>query len=133
MLLEELGIEPEKRTKEWLAPAGSMGEIIWEEGYAKGYAEGFARGYAKGYAKGYAANYQKGFTEGFQKGCAKEMVANIRNLMASTGLSLNRAMDVLAVPTEDRERYAAAIEHAAEEPSGAKPKVQVQAQAQSQA
>ena len=117
MLLEELGIEPEKRTKEWLAPAGSMGEIIWEEGYAKGY----------------AANYQKGFTEGFQKGCAKEMVANIRNLMASTGLSLNRAMDVLAVPTEDRERYAAAIEHTAEEPSGAKPKVQVQAQAQSQA
>lgn len=49
------------------------------------------------------------FSEGVEKGEAKATLANIRSLMANLGLSLDRAMDALAIPAEDRERYAAEI------------------------
>ena len=42
-------------------------------------------------------------------------IESISNLMASTGWSIDRAMDVLAISVKDRERYRNAIESAAEQ------------------
>lgn len=93
VLAEEYGIEPGTELKEGVAFMGSFGEALFEEGVEKGIAEGEARG------------------------MAKMAIASIKGLMASMGLPLDRAMDVLAIPMEDRERYAAVIESATEDPA----------------
>ena len=54
----------------------------------------------------------------FADGVDRTMVANLRSLMANTGWTLDRAMDALSVPAEDRERYAEKIAPAGE-PEGA--------------
>ena len=43
---------------------------------------------------------------GIERGKAEGLLASIRNLMANTGWSLEKAMEILGVPETDRSKYA---------------------------
>lgn len=60
------------------------------------------RGIAKGIAKGRAEGIAKGKMEGRAEG----KVESIVNLMESMNIPMERAMDILKVPANDRQMYA---------------------------
>ena len=47
----------------------------------------------------------EGFSQGHESGVEEERIASIRNLMESTGWPAEKAMEVLKVPAEEREKY----------------------------
>ena len=47
-----------------------------------------------------------GIEKGIEQGKAEGLLASIRNLMANTGWSLEKAMEILGVPETDRSKYA---------------------------
>lgn len=47
----------------------------------------------------------EGMAQGMEKGMVEGFLASIRNLMANTGWSLEKAMETLGVPETDRPKY----------------------------
>ena len=64
-------------------------EEAWEEGLQEGRAQGLAQGREQGLESG--------------------IVSSIGNVMKSMGFSMERAMDVLQIPVEERAKYAALV------------------------
>ncbi len=72
-----------------------------EKALAEGIAIGEQQGIAIGEERGIAIGEQRGFDAG--------TLSAIRNLMANLNLSAEKAMEALAVPIEDRDRYLAQL------------------------
>ena len=47
--------------------------------------------------------------EGFKEGKAEGLASSIRNMMKNMGISLEKAMDVLQIPENERTKYAALV------------------------
>ena len=47
--------------------------------------------------------------EGFKEGKAEGLASSIRNMMKNMGVSLEKAMDVLQIPMDERAKYAALV------------------------
>ena len=62
---------------------------------------GFKEGERQGIAKGERQGIAKGRTEG--------LASSIRNMMKNMGVSLEKAMDVLQIPADERTKYAALV------------------------
>lgn len=63
------------------------------------------KGIAKGLAKGLAKGRAEGRAEGRKEGRAEATVTLIRNLMDSASISIEKAMSMLKISEEDREKY----------------------------
>ena len=57
-------------------------------------------------ALGIEKGIEQGIEQGIERGKAEGLLASIRNLMANTGWSLEKAMEILGVPETDRSKYA---------------------------
>ena len=51
----------------------------------------------------------EGKAEGLAEGKAEGLASSIRNMMKNMGVSLEKAMDVLQIPTDERAKYAALV------------------------
>lgn len=67
--------------------------------------EALAEGMEKGMEKGRA----EGMEKGMEKGKAEGMATSIRRMMEGLGVSMEKAMDVLRIPIEERAKYAALV------------------------
>lgn len=65
---------------------------------------------AEGIEIGVERGIQKGRAEGREEGFDESLLESIRNLRQNTNWSITRAMDVLEVPEEKRERYRSILE-----------------------
>jgi len=52
---------------------------------------------------------KEGFKEGKAEGLAEGLASSIRNMMKNMGVSLEKAMDVLQIPADERAKYAALV------------------------
>ena len=52
---------------------------------------------------------KEGFKEGKAEGLAEGLASSIRNMMKNMGVSLEKAMDVLQIPMDERAKYAALV------------------------
>ena len=52
---------------------------------------------------------KEGFREGKAEGKAEGLLLAIRNVMKNMSISLEKAMDVLQIPAEERAKYAALV------------------------
>ena len=52
---------------------------------------------------------KEGFKEGKAEGLAEGLASSIRNMMKNMGVSLEKAMDVLQIPVDERAKYAALV------------------------
>lgn len=52
---------------------------------------------------------KEGFKEGKAEGLAEGLASSIRNMMKNMGISLEKAMDVLQIPENERTKYAALV------------------------
>lgn len=52
---------------------------------------------------------KEGFKEGKAEGLAEGLSSSIRNMMNNMGVSLEKAMDVLQIPMDERAKYAALV------------------------
>ena len=53
--------------------------------------------------------FKEGKAEGKAEGLAEGLASSIRNMMKNMGLSLEKAMDVLQIPMDERAKYAALV------------------------
>ena len=93
-LAEELdnNVERVKLAKEWRLEYMTF-EMLLRERERQGKEEGIAEGEARGEAKGEI------------KGKLSATLKNLKSLMQSLNLTLEQAMDILKIPTEEREQY----------------------------
>ena len=52
---------------------------------------------------------KEGFKEGKAEGLVEGLASSIRNMMKNMGVSLEKAMDVLQIPMDERAKYAALV------------------------
>ena len=67
-------------------------------------------GLSGGLAEVFAKGFVKGFEEGFKESMAEVLLPFIKNLMANTGWTLERAMEALGIPETDRPKYAGLLQ-----------------------
>ncbi len=91
-----------KESKEGVTIMSRMIEEMRRQERAEGIEIGVERGIQKGIQKGRAEGREEGFDE--------SLLESIRNLRQNTNWSITRAMDVLEVPEEKRERYRSILE-----------------------
>ena len=83
-----------------------------KKGREEGRAEGRAEGREEGEKKGREEGEKKGREEGEKKGRDEEKVSNLRNLMERLKMTAEAAMDALAVPQEEQQKYALLLKEA---------------------
>ena len=71
--------------------------------------EGFREGERQGFADGERQGIAKGERQGIAKGIAEGLALSIRNMMKNMDVSMEKAMDVLQIPTNERAKYAALV------------------------
>lgn len=76
-------------------------QVLKSSAKAQGLAEGLAEGRTKGLAEGRA--------EGLSAGKSEERLTNLKNVMASLACDVERAMDILNVPVDERDYCRSAI------------------------
>ena len=59
--------------------------------------------------KGINLGVEKGMKQGIEQGTQNTTIDHLRNLMASTGMSIEQAMDALMISMDDREKYKALL------------------------
>ena len=59
--------------------------------------------------EGFKEGKAEGLAEGKAEGLAKGLVSSIRNMMRNMGVSLEKAMDVLQIPADERAKYATLV------------------------
>ncbi len=55
------------------------------------------------------AGFKEGERQGIAKGRTESLASSIRNMMKNMGVSLEKAMDVLQIPADERTKYAALV------------------------
>ncbi len=55
------------------------------------------------------AGFKEGENHGIVKGRTEGVVSSIRNMMKNMGVSLEKAMDVLQIPADERAKYIALV------------------------
>ena len=70
---------------------------------------GFKEGERQGILKGERQGIAKGERQGIAKGRTEGLAFSIRNMMKNMGVSLEKAMDVLQIPADERTKYAALV------------------------
>lgn len=68
--------------------------------------QGLAEALKIGLSGGLAEVFAKGFVKGFEESLAEVLLPFIKNLMADTGWTLERAMETLGISEADRPKYA---------------------------
>lgn len=63
----------------------------------------------EGLEKGMEEGLEKGMEKGMEKGKEEGMATSIRRMMEGLGVSMEKAMDVLRIPPEERAKYAALV------------------------
>ncbi len=71
--------------------------------------EGFREGERQGFADGERQGIAKGERQGIAKGIAEGLALSIRNMMKNMDVSMEKAMDVLQIPANERAKYAALV------------------------
>lgn len=61
------------------------------------------------FEKGINLGVEKGMKQGIEQGTQNTTIDHLRNLMASTGMSIEQAMDALMISMDDREKYKALL------------------------
>ncbi|MBQ9346563.1 MAG: hypothetical protein IJT94_04370 [Oscillibacter sp.] len=92
-LRDEFDIPMTETVDEEVSLMCNLSEGVWLDGRQKGRLEG----------------KQEGKQEGIKLGIEKSDLRNIQNLMDSTGWTMEKVMDMLAVPAEKRPAYAAKL------------------------
>jgi len=59
--------------------------------------------------RGMREGLEKGMEKGMEKGAENMLTVSLRNLMENMHISLDKAMDVLRVPQNEREKYAGLV------------------------
>ncbi len=77
----------------------------YSEGHGAGYSEGHGAGYSEGHGAGYSEGHGAGYSEGHGAGYSESTVNHIKNIMKSLNCSLDKAMDILMLPREQRDMY----------------------------
>ena len=93
ILRDDYAIPLTERMERSLTEMCNLSQGVEEKGIAKGLAKGLAKGRAEGRA------------EGRKEGRAEATVTLIRNLMDSASISIEKAMSMLKISEEDREKY----------------------------
>ena len=62
-----------------------------------------------GFKEGERQGIAKGERQGIAKGRTESLASSIRNMMKNMGVSLEKAMDVLQIPADERTKYAALV------------------------
>lgn len=75
---------------------------VWQE-------EAEERGMKIGMEKGIQQGMQQGLEKGIVRGAENMLTASLRNLMETLHFPLDKAMDALQVPQNEREKYAALV------------------------
>lgn len=65
----------------------------------------YLEGEKRGIEKVFQESFEKGFQEGFKKGFAETLISNIKNVMATLGMSIEEAMNALMIPENERGTY----------------------------
>jgi hypothetical protein len=60
----------------------------------------------KGRREGRQEGLEKGLEQGLEQGLEKGLTASIRKMVERLGVSIEKAMDVLEIPTGERAKYA---------------------------
>ena len=74
---------------------------LWEQLLKEEYEQGREAGIEKG--------IEKGIKKGIEKGVEQERLSSIRRMMSELQLSMEKAMDVLAIPRSEWGRYKAML------------------------
>ena len=83
-------------------------KLFWEEGRAEGIVEGIAEGREEGRAEGIVEGRKEGIAEGVAKGKLEALI----NIIKALDLSIDKAMDVLGIAANEREKYARLVRSA---------------------
>ena len=65
--------------------------------------------FEKGINLGVEKGMKQGIEQGIEQGTQNTTIDHLRNLMASTGMSIEQAMDALMIGMDDREKYKALL------------------------
>lgn len=64
-----------------------------------------------GLQKGIQEGRQIGIEQGIEQGIQQALLSSLQNLMGTMHLATDKAMDVLKIPNEDREKYIRLLEN----------------------
>lgn len=68
-------------------------------------------GLQKGLQEGRQIGIQQGIQQGIEQGIQQALLSSLQNLMETMHLATDKAMDVLKIPNEDREKYIRLLEN----------------------
>ena len=68
-------------------------------------------GLQKGIQQGRQIGIQQGIQQGMQQGIQQALLDSLRNLMETMHLAADKAMEVLKIPNEEREKYIRLLEN----------------------
>ena len=80
-----------------------------EQGLEQGMEQGIMQGIAQGIAQGRVQGIEQGRVQGIEQGRETERLSSIRRLMTELQLTVEKAMDVLAIPQSEWARYKAML------------------------
>ena len=102
MLSGEFAIAMSEPIEEEVAQMCNLSQGIVEKGLAEGMAKGMEQGLEQGLAKG--------MEQGLAKGIFDANMGSIRAMVSELHLTVEQAMNVLKIPSSERDRYRAALD-----------------------